>query len=124
MAEAVYERVFQLRSYSVGMSQLLLRSNRTSEISTRVDIAFQAVSWLELPTHLQGVTIDVDVAQDIKSVEDRGISIGTHHLYSLSGAGYRGFVVAHVLRIAEDEGGYDEPSSVILTVPRHRPGPP
>jgi hypothetical protein len=107
MAEAVYDRDFQLWSYGVGMSQLLLRSNQTSQIGTRVDIAFPAVSWLELPTLLHGVTIDVDVAQDIKSVVDRGISIGTRHLYSLSGVDYRGFVVALVLRIAEDEGGYD-----------------
>jgi hypothetical protein len=124
MAEAVYERDFQLWSYGVGMKQLLLRSNRTSELSTRVDIAFQAVGWLELPTVLHGVTIDVDVAQDMKSVSERGVSIGRRHLYSLSGLDYRGFVVAFVLRIAEDEGGYDEPSSVIVTVPRHRDVPP
>jgi hypothetical protein len=114
VVEAVYHRVFQLWAYNVGMSQLLLRSNRSSDIATRVDIGFQAVSWLELPTYLQGVTIESDVVEDLKEIEGRGVSIGDRHLYSLSGVGYRGFVVAHVLRTAEDDEDYLAPSSVFV----------
>jgi hypothetical protein len=114
VVEAVYHRVFQLWAYNVGMSQLLLRSNRSSDLGTRVDIGFQGVGWLELPTYLQGVTIESDAADDLKETEARGISVGDRHLYSLSGVGYRGLVVAHVLKMAEDDKDYLAPSSVFI----------
>ncbi|HZU60725.1 MAG TPA: hypothetical protein VE983_07145 [Solirubrobacteraceae bacterium] len=114
MVEAVYHRVFQLWAYNVGMSQLLLRSNQSSGVTTRVDIGFQGVSWLELPTYLQGVTIERDVPEDLKELEERGISIGDRHLFSLSGVDYRGLVVAHLLKMVEDDKDYLAPSSVFV----------
>lgn len=114
MAEVVYHRVFQLWAYNVGMSQLLLRSNRTSDLGTRVDIGFQGVSWLELPTYFQGVTIEADAADDLRIMEERGISVGERHLYSLAGVGYHGFVIAHLFKVAEEHKDYLAPSSVFI----------
>lgn len=43
-------RVFQVWAYSVGMSRLLLRSVRDGTHDTRVDVLFQGVTAMKLPT--------------------------------------------------------------------------
>lgn len=72
------------------------------------------MSWVDVPTYFEGLTVEVDITDDLKAVEGRGVTIGTRHLYTLSGVGYRGFVVAHLMKQAEDDADFAAPSSVYV----------
>jgi hypothetical protein len=80
------------------MGQLLLRSNRDKVHETRVEVFFQNVRHIDLPTSFDGLRIEL--------VGDR--------LYGLSGIGWRGTVDAGVMKVAEDRGSYSDPSSLLL----------
>ena len=58
MSEAIvsFPRRFQIWLYSVSHGQLLLRSNRSGEFSTRIDVLFKNVAAIELPTAFDGLS--------------------------------------------------------------------
>ena len=112
------ERVFQIWGYTVGMRRLLLRSTKNETFSTRIDVLFQNVKALLLPTSLEGLV--VGPASDSLSeriIADTGLlpDEGTrfYRVETHSGCGY---VVAGVVVEDEDSGEYFEPS-------RYWPGP-
>jgi hypothetical protein len=51
---SIPDRVFQLWRYTVGMKRLLLRSTKTPTFGTRIDVLFQNVKAMKLPTRLDG----------------------------------------------------------------------
>jgi hypothetical protein len=53
------ERVFQVWAYTVGMGRLLLRSSKNETFGTRVDVLFQNVRAMKLPTLLDGLVVTV-----------------------------------------------------------------
>jgi len=60
-------RTFKLWEYRVSHDQLLLRSPKTEEMPTNIDIAFVGVKYLDLPTQLANLelvaTEDADLAR-------------------------------------------------------------
>jgi hypothetical protein len=52
------DRRFQLWSYRVSHSQLLLRSVKDAEHTSRIDVLFKGVDALDLPTRLDGLVIE------------------------------------------------------------------
>ncbi len=52
-------RLFQLWAYTVSHGSLLLRSTKTDDDPTRVDVLFRNVKALDLPTVLHGVSVAV-----------------------------------------------------------------
>jgi hypothetical protein len=92
------ERRFQLWRYSVSMRQLLLRSNRDDEHATRVEVFYQNGRHLDIPTSMNGLAIQ-------KDGEGR---------YRLSGDGWTGSIDAALMKIAEDEGSFDDPSPLFF----------
>jgi hypothetical protein len=108
------ERLFQIWSYSVGMARLLLRSTKSDTFATRVDVLFQNVKALKLPTSLDGLVIteaDADEAARISSETGILPAEGTRNFIVRSGA-FDGYIVAGVCVVAEDEGEYFEPSQL------------
>ncbi len=112
------ERVFQVWAFTVGMNRLLLRSTKSESDVTRIDVLFQNVKWIELPTRLDGLVVtkaghrrEVEIIEktDLRPVE------GTV-FFDIASSGRTGFVVAGVVVEDEDEGEYFEPS-------RYWPGP-
>jgi len=51
------EREFQIWKYTVGHSQLLLRSTKAPNLPTRIDVLFKGVSEFHLPTALSGLSV-------------------------------------------------------------------
>jgi hypothetical protein len=92
------DRHFQLWRYSVSMGQLLLRSNRDGEHATRVEVFFQNVSHLDIPTHMDGLRVDKDAGGR----------------YRLTGDGWSGSVDAGIMKSAEDHGSYVDPSPLFI----------
>jgi hypothetical protein len=48
------DRVFQLWTYTVSMGRLLLRSTKSDQFVTRLDVAFQNVQAIQLPDVVAG----------------------------------------------------------------------
>lgn len=107
-------RVFQVWEYSVGMSRLLLRSVRVGTHDTRVDVLFQGVTAMKLPTSLPGLVIwaandqqSADITETTGLLPDED-----YRFFVLSGTPSYGYVVAAVCVHAEDNGEYFEPSKL------------
>lgn len=107
-------RVFQVWAYSVGMSRLLLRSVRGSTQTTRVDVLFQGVTAMKLPTSLHGLVIwaandqqTADIAEETGLLPDED-----YRFFVLSGTPSDGYVVAAACVHAEDDREYFEPSKL------------
>lgn len=109
------ERTFQLWAYTVGMARLLLRSTKNETFPTRIDVVFQNVTALQLPTSLDGLVVtdaDDELARRIES--DTGILREESHFFAIETARGVGYIVAGVMVSGEDEGEYFDPSEVWL----------
>lgn len=106
-------RRFQIWKYTVGHSQLLLRSTKCAESPTRVDVFFKGVREIHLPTVFAGLAM---AEADAADIED--LCILRRHLpatdgtkaFRIQGADFVGYVLAIVVAYHEDEGEYDDPS--------------
>jgi hypothetical protein len=70
------ERTFQLWAYTVGMKRLLLRSTKNETFRTRIDILFQNVKALHLPTSLDGLVVseaDEELAKRIEGIPESSL---------------------------------------------------
>lgn len=112
------ERVFQLWAFTVGMNRLLLRSVKSESHPTRIDVLFQNVKAMSLPTQLDGLVITEPVpARERDLIEETGLmpDEGTV-FFEIETSGRTGFVVAGVVVVDEDQGEFFEPS-------KYWPGP-
>jgi hypothetical protein len=94
------DRHFQIWRYEVGHAQLLLRSVKGDQHSSRVDVLFKAVEAIDLPTRFDGLEIERDGDQ-----------------FAMSGAGWSGRVIAGACFQAEDAGEYYSPSPFAHSMP-------
>jgi hypothetical protein len=96
------------------MRRLLLRSTKTATFGTRIDILFQNVHALKLPSRLGGVAVRlVSGEEEAALLLDSGAQCEDANTYVLEGTGYSGYVIAGPVVVHEDEGEYDE-ESVLL----------
>jgi hypothetical protein len=109
------DRVFQLWNYTVGMGRLLLRSPKSRGHGTRIDILFQNVKAIKIPTLLEGLSIRSPGPAELQDIaSETGITLGAEiQVYMLEGSNYKGYVVAGVFVLEEDLGEYDEPSALL-----------
>jgi hypothetical protein len=96
-------RRFQMWLYEVGHSQLLLRSVKNEDQTTRVDVLFKNVHSIQLPTAMAGMSI---------SRSGQG--------FALEGKDWDGRVDAGACFVAEDDGEYFDPSAFAASL-RHDP---
>jgi hypothetical protein len=62
-----FERPFQVWAYTVSHRQLLLRSPKSAELPTRVDILFKDVRAMTLHPHIS--TVRLELASDAEAAE-------------------------------------------------------
>ncbi|MDB5337683.1 MAG: hypothetical protein JWN70_3302 [Planctomycetaceae bacterium] len=107
-----FERDFQVWNYTVGMRRLLLRSNKEGRFDTRIDILFQNVQAMRLPTHLHGVRVsEADDVEKASLVEQFGQGmVQSGRLFHIENRVSIGFVVAGLVTEAVDDREYFEPS--------------
>jgi hypothetical protein len=123
-SELSYERDFQIWLYTVSHGQLLLRSNRSAERGTRVDILFKGVDAIQLPTVLQGLTMAKTPRPEALEISKKlGIRLrDSADVFVLRGAHYVGFVIAGAAFVHEDEGQHYDPSYFASSFfPRNQP---
>lgn len=108
-------RVFQVWSYTVGMGRLLLRSPKSPSAETRVDVLFQNVKALKLPTRLEGLSVRSPGDEELRSIEDDAGFLADENtrIFVVEGTNYTGYVVAGVVVAQEDTGEYSDPSALM-----------
>jgi hypothetical protein len=110
------ERRFQVWAYSVSLGRLLLRSTKSDTFPTRVDVLFQNVKALKLPTSLDGLTIaeaDDDERSEIEAATGIVLDVDAAGFVVRCGS-MDGFVVAGVCVGREDDAEHFEPSDLWL----------
>lgn len=107
-----FSRRFQMWRYAVGHGQLLLRSTKDPDFSTRVDVLFKNVAAIHLPTILAGMTVS-DATDSEKSELNLQIDpsrLEGRKIFVVRGSNYLGYVVAGNVASHEDDRDYHEPS--------------
>jgi hypothetical protein len=112
------KRQFQVWAYTVSHGQLLLRSTKTEEMPTRIDILFKPVSFMELPTLFHGITVCEVESGDADGILGR-IQASEYHIiykhqkvYKLSSGDVVAYVVASAFVVHEDDGEYYDRSAL------------
>jgi hypothetical protein len=97
------------------MGRLLLRSTKSLTFPTRIDVLFQDVRAVKLPTHLDGLTIREPTDSERRAIDaDTGLlSSEGVELFVVEGSGHSGYVIAGVMDTHEDTGEYNDESSLL-----------
>lgn len=104
-------RLFQIWFYSVSHSILLLRSVKTEELSSRIDIAFKNVKLINLTTNLNGLIIEVKSdSNESNTIEFGSSSIKRYFVKSDTAEGY---VLAGDVSWLEDHGEFFDTSELL-----------
>ncbi|HEX8430246.1 MAG TPA: hypothetical protein VF625_03125 [Longimicrobium sp.] len=117
MGELVFAstRRFELWIYHVSHGQLLLRSNRTSEDATRVEILFVNVLSMHLPTLIETLEIEIaDAGASAEILSNMGAwELDTEKVFLVRGRNCRGHVLAGGIFWNEDDVYFPGPSALM-----------
>src|SRR2546430_568013 len=102
-------RQFQWWAYTTSNSMLLLRSTKSDVISTRIDVLFAGVHFVQIPTRLNGLRIRQAVGDEIPSLA-RPFMMYDEKCFVIASADYVGLIVSRCAVWKEDVGEYFEPS--------------
>jgi len=108
-------RSFIVVSFAASHGLLLLRSNKTMSISTRMDVLIQDVRAAELRFWFDGITIELanqELLQGHGSVPNDLLEPG-NQVYSLLGNGWTGFILGGILTTLEDSKDNLAPSGLL-----------
>jgi len=105
---------FQVWSYSVSHGQLLLRSPKSRERATQVDILFKNVASMQLPAMFDDIEIRKVRADELPSAPQLGAleSMG-REIYRITGRNVDGYVVAGAVVADERNLEYDAVSPLL-----------
>jgi hypothetical protein len=110
-----FSRRFQVWSYLVGHSQLLLRSVKDANNQTQVDVLFKNVGFILLPTLFDGLTITESSKDELKTLElDLSLFDGdSRNVFKLQGTNWHGVITAGHVAWSEDDSEYHLDSKLI-----------
>jgi hypothetical protein len=106
------DRKFSVISYGISHGPLLLRSGKTKEHHTRIDVLVLDVRAMEIRSWFEGFEIalvDQNYLRDFRSSPAEMMEPGLN-TYAISGKGWQGFVVGGYLSVHEDEADFAAPS--------------
>jgi len=109
------DRSFVVFSYAHSHGLLLLRSMKTVELPTRIDILIQNVRAMEIRSWFHGVEI-VEVSPEfLLGFDSNSIEMVEpgNRVYALNGRGWQGFIVGGIVTVAEDQGEFTAPSRLL-----------
>jgi hypothetical protein len=109
------ERKFVVFSYGLSHGPLLLRSGKTDQHQTRIEVLIKDVRALEIRSWFEGIEIsqvDRNYLRDFPSNPIEMMEIGLQ-VYALTGRGWNGFVVGGNLYLHEDDADFMAPSSLM-----------
>ncbi len=108
------DRRFQIWAYSASMGRLLLRSTKSNDFATRIDILFQNVKAIKLLASLDGLVISRLEAIEVDPIalETGLVESDETTIFSILAHGFDGYVIAGACIVSEDNGEYFDPSSL------------
>ena len=97
-------RTFQTWVFIVSHGQLLIRSPKTSECPTNMDLMFLGVEYMDLPRFLRGFEVVEPNDADVSLIRERLDKLGSSdRIFVISSNNRRYHVVAAALQISENE---------------------
>lgn len=104
--------MFQVWKYTVGHAQLLLRSTKSPDFPTRIDVFFKGVRELHLPTVCVGLLIAEASEADVRTLCSlwQSPSFKDIKVFRVKGKDFLGYVAALTVACHEDDGEYNTPS--------------
>ncbi len=75
MKTSFKSRVFQTWEFKVSHGHLLIRSPKTSDHPTNIDLKFADVQYMELPRFLRGIEVDEPNEIDISVINEAPRSV-------------------------------------------------
>ena len=97
------EREFRMWDYNVSHNQLLIRSPRSPDVATNVDIIFWRVEYMELPCSFRGIAFAEAAASDVARVQQVFSKISSHaSYYPLISEEKRHLIVASGFKVVEN----------------------
>jgi len=107
------DRMFQIWKYTIGHSQLLIRSTKSPEFPSRIDVLFKGVEQFHLPATFEGLFITEASEAEIERLCTLRESVSFHKnlkVFAVTGRDYVGYVAALAVFSHEDQGEYYDPS--------------
>ena len=101
-----YRGLFQWWSYTVSHGQLLLRSTKSSDRPTQIDILFKNVKWVRLRTLMKDLEVLETSSDPENLVRDAGVSVRFFLIRSLDHEGY--VVAGNVVSDESNREYYDD----------------
>lgn len=113
-----FQRKFQVWSYDVGHGQLLLRSTKSANHTTQVDVLFKNVGLISMPTLFEGLTVIESSKQELES---SGLTMGllpaeNRKCMKLEGNNWHGAITAGNIAWSEDDADHNAKSKLICEV--------
>jgi hypothetical protein len=101
-------RRFTLVRYETGHGPLLFRSGKTLDHPTRIDVLFLDVRAMEVRVWSDGFTVSDEPHEYLQCFSSRPAELVEPGLvtYRVSGNDWNGYVLAGVLRTAEDDAAF------------------
>ena len=107
------DRQFQIWRYTVGHRQLLLRSVKSPENPTRINVLFKGVCQFHLPTVIRGLFIAEETESNVRelfTLRQSEAEKNNLKVFTVRGMDFIGYVVALAVFSREDSGEYYDPS--------------
>jgi len=107
-----FQRHFQMWKFTVSHGMLLLRSTKSPNHPTRVDVLFKNVARINMPTTFDGFIVSAASEAETQDLVQQLGTLALHrrHTFLIEGSNFRGHVVAGIVVWHEDEGEYSQPS--------------
>lgn len=104
MKTSFTSRRFQTWEFKVSHGQLLIRSPKTAECPTNVDLIFTGVEYMDLPRFLGGIELDDPKEADVSIIRERlDKQFASDSMFVITTGSHRYYVVAAALKISEHE---------------------
>ena len=104
MIELIRGRQFQLWEYSVSHGMLLIRSPKSSNQNTNIDVVFGGVEYISLPRFLREIEITSAQDEDVMCLRDvLEDEINTKDIYVIMSEGRRYYVVASGMKVSSNK---------------------
>lgn len=115
--ETFGQRRFQLWAFTVSHALLLLRSPKSDEYPTRVDILFRGVWLLHVPVTFDGLVIAEVSRPDATAISSHAARVVdfSSKFFSLRTREGVGLIASATMDISEDSEDFAAPSSMVPT---------
>lgn len=108
-------RRFQIWRMVVSHSQLLLRSNRTSEEELRIEVLFRGVTAMKLLNSMDGLSIrEATDEEQLVIYSDVPRPAYRSSCFIIESDGFEGYVVALALLVDETNLSYSARSTILI----------